>query len=71
MKRPSSPSKRTVAHTSKPNPDYGLLGLFLRRFFPVWTDMPPYDLKSSPTGNASTRLTKKRQSVSDIACQSE
>lgn len=46
MKRTDSVSEPTIAHGLEADGVRGLIGDWLNRFFPVWSDMPPYDRAS-------------------------
>jgi len=46
MKRTDSSSEPTVIHGKDADGGRGLIEDWLHRFFPVWSDMPPYDRAS-------------------------
>jgi hypothetical protein len=47
MKRKDTSSKPTISNGKYADGGRGLIEVWLNRFFPVWSDMPPYD-RTSP-----------------------
>jgi len=60
MQRPDSSPERTAHHGPEADSDRSLLGSWLRSFFPIWADMPPYDRASSLSGRVSPGSAVKR-----------
>jgi hypothetical protein len=58
MKRTDSSSEPTVIHGKDADGGRGLIEDWLHRFFPVWSDMPPYD-----RANHYSRLTQPGSAV--------
>ena len=58
MKRTDSSSQLTITHGKDADGERGLIEVWLNRFFPVWSDMPPYDRACH-----SSRLTQPGSAV--------
>lgn len=47
MNRNDHKAEDILAHRAKADAEHGLIGHWVSRFFPVWSDTPPYDRASA------------------------